>query len=121
MNKLLNIVWAACLVHSACAVSVTPEIVGTREIPAARALCLKEYGETYGKGRTAGRELRISSELLYPADVRKSPFARGKQEFSEPVYIHIIISRLPAGAVGGAAHYLVSPESGKIIDRYHER
>ena len=121
MNKLLSIVWAACLVHSACAVSVTPEIVGTREIPAARALCLKEYGGTYGKGRPAGKELHISCELLYLPDVRKSPFARRKQEFSEPVYIHVSISRLAPGAVGGAAHYLVSPESGKIIDRYHER
>lgn len=115
----LLVTFATC---TTWALSTTPEIAASQKFAEAQELCLEHYRRTYRKGQAVQEDLLVKRELLSMPEVRRSHFARDGVRFEEPMYLHIIISkRRPKKSVGGAAHYLVSPESGKIIARYHER
>ena len=86
-------------------------------------VCSADYRETYLKGRTVTNKAQMLFDQMSREEVLRSDFARqcSAEMLTEPMYIHISFSHLPKNAVGGRAHYLVNPETGKIVARYHTR
>lgn len=113
---------AVCMLNVACCAQPQQKMP-LRALSTALHVCSEDYRETYLKGRTVTNKAKTRYELMSREEVLRSHFARlcAAEELAEPVYIHISLSHIPKNAVGGSAHYLVNPESGKIIARYHTR
>lgn len=102
-------------------VSATPQKVVEETSPLV-AKCMADYKETYLKERPFRKDVRVRYEYVTLEEVRNSPFVRWlRKPLDEPVYVSITICNLPPRFLGGEGHYLLSPESGEIIARYHTK
>ena len=98
------------------AVGVVPD----SDLKQAKEQCLNDYRGMYLRGRDDARTRVVSCERISRQDAGRR-FPRVAAELPEEEYILVNISRLPTGAVGGSAYYLVNARTGKIVNRYHTK
>ena len=98
------------------AVGVVPD----SDLKQAKEQCLNDYRGMYLRGRDDARTRVVSCERISRQDAGRR-FPRVAAELTEEEYIFVNISRLPSGAVGGSAYYLVNARNGKIVNRYHTK
>ncbi len=90
------------------------------DLQQAKELCLKDYRGMYLRGRDAARIRVVSCERISRQDAGRR-FPHVAAELTEDEYMCVNISRLPSGAVGGSAYYLVNARTGKIVNLYHTK
>lgn len=90
------------------------------DLQQAKELCQKDYRGMYLRGRDDARTRVVSCERISRQDAGRR-FPRVAAELVDEEYIYVNISRLPSGAVGGSAYYLVNARTGKIVNCYHTK
>lgn len=123
MKKIVVCLGAVVLLEACGATGAEAVPVVEGEVaPELLAMCLADYRETYLKGREFRAEAKVCCSRLTQQEVRESLYMQWlRAPLTEAEYISLRISNLPPRFLGGAGHYLLSPESGKIIARYHTK
>ena len=90
------------------------------DLQQAKELCLKDYRGMYLRERDEARIRVVSCKRMSRQEAGRR-FPHVAAELTEDEYIFVNISRLPSGAVGGSAYYLVNARTGKIVNCYHTK
>ena len=116
--KIFPYICLVLLLMEGCkhAVGVVPD----SDLKQAKEQCLNDYRGMYLRGRDDARTRVVSCERISRQDAGRR-FPRVAAELVDEEYIYVNISRLPSGAVGGSAYFLVNARTGKIVNCYHTK